>query len=132
MNLAQVRRIAMALPSVTEEAHFTFTSFRVGGKIFATAPPESEHVHIFVGDEQREGAIALAPEALEILTWGRRVVGLRIILAKAKPALVRKLLEQAWSCKAPKQARVQAATHLQSLSPRPSNPIKRRTEETRR
>jgi hypothetical protein len=103
MKLDQVRRIAMSLPSVTEQPHFTYTSFRVGGKIFATAPPEGEHLHVFVEEEQRQLAMALEPEPLEILTWGKRVVGLRVILRKAKPSLVKKLLEQSWSRKAPKR-----------------------------
>jgi hypothetical protein len=103
MKIEHVRRIAMSLPSVTEEPHFTYTSFRVGGKIFATAPPEGEHLHVFVEEEQRQLAMALEPESLEILTWGKRVVGLRVALSKAKPALVKKLLEQSWSRKAPKR-----------------------------
>jgi hypothetical protein len=111
MKLEQVRRIAMSLPSVTEEPHFTYTSFRVGGKIFATAPPEGEHLHVFVEEEQRQLALALEPEPLEILTWGKRVVGLRVALSKAKPGLVKKLLEQSWSRKAPKRllASIQAS-----------------------
>ena len=113
MKLEQVRRIAMSLPSVTEEPHFTYTSFRVGGKIFATAPPEGEHLHVFVEEEQRQLAMALEPEPLEILTWGKRVVGLRVVLPKAKPALVKKLLEQSWSRKAPK--RLLASGHTGAL-----------------
>ena len=103
MKLEQVRRIAMSLPSVTEEPHFTYTSFRVGGKIFATAPPDRQHLHVFVEEEQRQLAMALEPEPLEILTWGKRVVGLRVALSKAKRALVKRLLEQSWSRKAPKR-----------------------------
>ena len=100
MTLEQVRRIAMALPSVSEVPHFTATSFRVAGRIFATAPPDGEHLHVLVEEEQRQLAMALDPESLEILTWGKRVVGLKVALAKAKPPLVKRLLRQAWSGKA--------------------------------
>ena len=103
MKLEQVRRIAMSLPSVTEEPHFAYTSFRVAGKIFATAPPEGLHLHVFVDEEQRQIALALEPEVLEILTWGQRAVGLRVALAKAKPALIEKLLAQSWARRAPKR-----------------------------
>ena len=62
MKLAQVRRFAMSLPDVTEEPHFNYTSFRVGGRIFATVPPEGEHLHVFV-----EGSNASLP-----WRWRRR------------------------------------------------------------
>jgi hypothetical protein len=103
MNVEQVRRIALALPSVAEEPHFYYASFRIGGKIFATLPPEGRHLHVFVDEEQRQIALALEPEALEKLLWGKRVVGLRVQLAKVKPPLVERLLEQAWLRKAPKR-----------------------------
>lgn len=103
MKLTEVRKIAMSLPETTEEPHFNYSSFRVLGKIFATVPPEGEHVHVFVGEEQREQALALDPAFIEKLLWGKRVVGLRIALDKAKPATVKKLLSQAWSGKAPKR-----------------------------
>jgi hypothetical protein len=109
MKLAQVRRFAMSLPEVTEEPHFHYSSFRVRGKIFATVPPDGEHLHVFVADEEREIALALQPEFLEKLHWGKRVVGLRVSLAKANLKVVNKLLVQAWSRKAPKTLVAMAA-----------------------
>jgi hypothetical protein len=102
MKIAQVRRFALSLPEVTEKPHFQYTSFRVRGKIFATAPPDGRHLHVFVTDDEREIAMALDPEFLEDLHWGAKVVGLRVALAKAKPKAVTKLLTQAWSRKVPK------------------------------
>ena len=109
MNLEQVRHIAMALPSVTEEPHFTSTSFRVVGKIFATAPPSGEHLHVFIEEEARQRALALAPETLEILTWGKNVVGIRVILKNASSALVKDLLLQSWTRKAPRRLLAESA-----------------------
>jgi hypothetical protein len=102
MKLAQARRFAMSLPDVTEEPHFNYASFRVRGKIFATAPPGDEYLHVFVTDEQRELALAIDPGFIEKLLWGGRVVGLRVTLANAKPKAVTTLLTQAWTRKAPK------------------------------
>lgn len=113
MKLSEVRKIALSLPETTEEPHFNYSSFRIGGKIFATVPPEGEHVHVFVGEEQREQALALNPAFLEKLWWGKRVLGLRIALKKAKPAVVAKLLSQAWSAKAPKRLAVSHDTDPQ-------------------
>jgi hypothetical protein len=102
MKLADARRLAMSLPAVTEEPHFQFTSFRVKGKMIATAPPDGEFLHVFVADEDRDPAIALHPEFIEKLLWGGKVRGLKIQLARAKPKVVADLLRKVWTRKAPK------------------------------
>jgi hypothetical protein len=102
MKFDQVRRHALSLPEATEAPHFNFTSFRVRGKIFATAPPGGEYLHVFVGDEDREVTLEVESGSAEKLWWGPRVVGLRISLAKAGPGRVKKLLDNAWLRKAPK------------------------------
>ncbi len=110
MKLAQVRRFAISLPKVTEEPHFNYSSFRVSGKIFATVPPKGDLLHVFGADEERELALAMYPEFLKKLIWGSRVVGLRVVLSKAKPKVVKALLTQAWARKAPKSLVASAAT----------------------
>jgi hypothetical protein len=102
VKLNDARRIAMALAEVTEEPHFEYTSFRVRGKIFATAPPAGEFLHVFVADEDREPALAVAPEVVEKLLWGGKVRGLRVALRRAKAPLVAQLLRKAWLRRAPK------------------------------
>jgi len=101
-NLDRARRFALSLPETTEQPHFDYTSFRVRGKIFATAPPDAQHLHVFVDDEQRELALAVHPACVEKLWWGDKVVGLRIDLARADAKVVDELLRQAWTRKAPK------------------------------
>jgi hypothetical protein len=102
MKFAEIRRFALALPEASEAPHFHHGSFRVRGKIFVTVPPEQTHLHVFVSDEQREPALAMHPGFLEKLLWGGKVVGLRVDLARAEPAVVRQLVQQAWARKAPK------------------------------
>lgn len=102
MTLAQVRLHAMSLPGVTEEPHHELSSFRVRGKIFATVPPDREHLHIFVAEPQREQALAMYPQFLEKLRWGGKVVGLRVSLPAARPTVIERLLTAAWERKAPK------------------------------
>ena len=102
MKLAEVRRFALSLPEAAEAPHFNYASYRVRGKIFVTVPPEQEHIHVFVADEERDRALALDPDFLEKLHWGSTVVGLRVALAAAKPAVVKQLVRQAWMRKAPK------------------------------
>ena len=104
MNIAQVRQYALALPEVTEEPHHHFSSFRVRGRIFVTVPPDGLAIHVFVNEQQRETALALHPAFTEKLLWGGKVVGLRVTLEKAKPAVVRQWVLFAWQLKAPAPA----------------------------
>lgn len=102
MKLAQVQKLAIALPEVTEEPHFHRTSFRVRGKIFATAVPNEPSLNIMVGESVREPALHLYPDCVEKLFWGKKVVGLTINMEKAKQSMVAELLRKAWQEKAPK------------------------------
>jgi hypothetical protein len=102
VTLAEARALALSLPESTEAPHFDYTSFRVRGKIFATAPPGGEVLHVFVGEDVREPALAVHDDCLEKLPWGARIVGLRVFLARAPEPLVHSLLRQAWAGKAPR------------------------------
>ena len=100
MQAADARAIALSLPDAVEAPHFDYASFRVGGKIFATMPPDDAHLHVFVGEEQRETALALHPGFIGKLFWGQKACGLRIALGKASPSVVEALLRQAWAQRA--------------------------------
>ena len=100
--LEPFRGYALTLPEATEEPHFELTSFRVRGKIFATAPPDERSINIFVGETDRDRALALDPATCEKLWWGSSVVGLKVHLQKADAALVKELLRLSWLRKAPK------------------------------
>ena len=102
MKIELVRSFALSLPEVTEEPHFQLASFRIRGKIIATVPPGDAFLHVFVSDEERDLALAMEPGFIEKLHWGERVAGLRIVLAKAKLGVAKRLLTQAWMRKAPK------------------------------
>jgi hypothetical protein len=102
MNQTQVRALALSLPEVTEEPHFHRRSFRVRGKIIATAIPDEPFLNIMVGEPARDAALAMHPDSVEKLHWGKKVAGLRVDLRKVAPELVSDLLEQAWRAKAPK------------------------------
>ena len=102
MKLAQARRLALALPEAAEAPHFDYTSFRVRGKIFATAPPAGDALHLFLAETAREQALALHGAFVEKLLWGGKVVGVRVALGKADAKVVKALLKLAWEAKAPK------------------------------
>ena len=104
MKLADVRAHALSLEAVTEEPHHTYSSFRVRGKIFVTIPPEETHLHVFVGEEDREQALALHPAFVEKLFWGSKVLGLRVDLARATPEVVKALVLKAYETRVHKDA----------------------------
>jgi hypothetical protein len=101
MRFEQIRAFALALPEATEEPHFAFTSFRIRGKIFATAPPDQKSVNIFLDESDRERVLAIDPTSFEKLWWGTSVVGLKAHIARADPSLVIELLKISWLRKAP-------------------------------
>lgn len=103
VDAGHVRSVALALPDAVEAPHFDFTSFRVHRRIFATLPPDNAHLHVFVDEEERLLALAMYPQAIEPLQWGRKVVGLRVALGDSTHELVRHLLTSAWRHKAPKR-----------------------------
>jgi hypothetical protein len=102
VNIEAVRRLALALPATTEEPHFERTSFRVRGKIFATAARDGSSMNVFVDDEQREIMVRVDPGAYETETWGKTAY-LHVHLKKAKARDVETLLRSAWERNAPKR-----------------------------
>jgi hypothetical protein len=107
-DLSQARAFALSLPGASEEPHFDMTSFRVGGRIFATATANEIWLHIFVDESEiaatvDEAARGAGPRAFEPLLWGQRVRGLRVRLAAAPADRVRELMADAWRRKASKR-----------------------------
>jgi|SRR5688572_10292128 len=103
MTLPEVRGLAMKLLGSTESPHHRYTSFRVRGRIYATAPMDGGSLHVFVDEEDRDRMVRLDPATYERLGWGRKVVGLRVDLATARPDDVQELLRAAWARKLPKK-----------------------------
>ena len=101
-DLAEARRLALALPEATEQPHFDMASFRVGGKIFVTVSPEGTCLHVFIDPLEVEGYVTQDPAAFEPLRWGARLSGLRVNLAATPAAVLAEIIEEAWRRKAPR------------------------------
>ena len=67
MKLDEAQQLALSLPETSEAPHFDKTSFRVRGKIFATAPPDGEHLHVFVDEHATRAAVAEDPRAVPVV-----------------------------------------------------------------
>ena len=103
MTLDDARAFALSLPGVSEEPHFERTSFRVRGKIFATASSEGGPLHVFVDEHAVGVAVGMDPQAFEELHWGKKLAGVAVDLARADPEVVRDLLEESWRRRAAKR-----------------------------
>jgi hypothetical protein len=103
MDVAGLRTFALGLPGTAERPHFEMTSFRVGDRIFVTVPPDGEHAHVFVDEEQVQAAVQDLPHACAQLWWGKRLTGVRIRLAQAPRERVEELVEEAWRRRAPRR-----------------------------
>jgi hypothetical protein len=103
VDLNEARTFALALPGTHEEPHFELTSFRVGKKVFATAPPDADQLRVFVDESETRACVAEEPDVFEELWWGQRLVGVGVRLSNADPLRVAELLEESWRRKAPKR-----------------------------
>jgi len=101
MTLADVRRLALALPEATEQDHHGMASFRIRGKIFATIP-DGCHVRVMLDEEDVLAAVAEDSAACSPLRWGSRIACVVVELAHAQPVLVEELVTDAWRRRAPR------------------------------
>ena len=104
MDLDEVRQLALAFPETHEEPHFDLTSFRVGTKIFATAPLDGDVVRIFVDESEARACVDEGLAGVDLLHWGEKVSGVSVSLATADSARLAELLEESWRRRAPKRA----------------------------
>jgi hypothetical protein len=103
MELEDARRFSLSLPEASEEPHFDMSSFRVRGKIFATVPPDGDHLHVFVDEHEARASVAEDGSAFEELRWGQQLRGVRVNLSAARAERVFELLSESWRRKAPKR-----------------------------
>ena len=102
VTIRQVRELALSFPEAVEADHHGMPSFRVANKIFATVP-DNAHLHVMVGPDEKDMAVAAAPEAYRELMWGKRLAGVRVDLAAADLGLLTVLMRDAWRKKAPRR-----------------------------
>ncbi|TFV87986.1 hypothetical protein [Blastococcus sp. CT_GayMR16] len=97
----QVRRLALALPEVTEADHHGRPSFRLGTSVLATVPDDAL-LNVMVAESEAH-AFASESAACALLWWGKRLSGVQVDLNAADAALVADVLEEAWRRRAPRR-----------------------------
>jgi len=98
----EARALALSLPEAVEQDHHGRTSFRVGGKIFATLWDETR-MNVMLDEGGVRTAVHSAPDACMEVWWGKRLTAVGVHLAQADSALLTDLLHDAWEGKAPKR-----------------------------
>jgi hypothetical protein len=92
------RRLALALPDVTEGGHMGHADFRTNGRIFATlGSPDAAHGMTILTPDEQAVRLEAAPEVFYPApgAWGASG-STRIRLAEADEATVRGALAVAW------------------------------------
>ena len=107
MTSATFRKLALALPEVSEQSHMDHPDFRVGGKIFATLGyPDQGRAMVKLTVDQREVFTAACAAGFVPVPggWGLRGATY-VVLASAPSDLVEEALRAAWLNTAPKKLR---------------------------
>ena len=106
MRAHDFRRLALALPEALESEHMQHPDFRVGKKIFATLDATESFAVLKLSPQTQQVLLREHPGVFEPCAgaWGARGYT-KVVLERASVALVRPLLEQAWSSVAPLKLR---------------------------
>jgi hypothetical protein len=101
----QVRDWVLALPGGREVMVDTWghPTLRIGDKMIAGGAPDSPTMSIKASIEDQAELIAGAPETYAIADYVGRYGWVRVTLAAADPAEVRRIVQDAWRRTAPKR-----------------------------
>jgi hypothetical protein len=102
MDVAEVRRIALALPEVEEYEHGDLPAFRVRGKRFASMLDE-DGVNLMLDEDGIRAAIACWPDACRPNEFAGRLASVRAAYRALPAGTLAELMEEAWARKAPRR-----------------------------
>jgi len=97
---AVVRRLALALPEVTEGSHFEQADFRVRQKIFATLRKDGRTVGLKTSRADLDALVSMDSQTFSD-SWRGQWVSVR--LDRVTKQVMRDLLADAWRLVAPKR-----------------------------
>ncbi|MEO8032559.1 MAG: MmcQ/YjbR family DNA-binding protein [Gemmatimonadota bacterium] len=100
-TLADLRRLALALPGVTERPSYGTPGFRAGGKLFARLREDGQTLVLRVSDIDRDLLLRTAPAVFYLTDHYKSGPWILLRLAAAKPALLASHLIDAWRTVAP-------------------------------
>jgi len=106
MTVAQVRKLALALPEAEEVDHHGRPSFRVRNKIFATLWEQDKRAVLKSAPEEQDVMTTNFPEAFTLGPWSGQG-WMFVELARVDKDLFEELLANAWRRVAPKKLAAQ-------------------------
>ena len=104
VTVAQMRKLAMALPDVEEKSHFEQPDFRVRGKIFASLSRDGKHGTLKLPPDVQAMVLDARPKVFSPAAgaWGRSG-WTRVVLSRARLAELETLLAESWRLVAPRR-----------------------------
>ncbi|GAA4426169.1 hypothetical protein GCM10023169_24680 [Georgenia halophila] len=100
-TVAQLRKVALRLPEVTEGTHFGMVAFSVRGKGFASVAKDGR-VQLQLSDDDAEAALAAHPTGERLVRAGTPI-GFTVPLGDVDGQQLNALVRQAWFHRAPKR-----------------------------
>lgn len=94
VTFARARELALALPEAAEQDHHGMPSFRVRGKIFATASDQM-HLRVMVDEAEIRAAVSDDPVTFEEFWWGSRLACVVVDLRRVAVDQLAELLDEA-------------------------------------
>ncbi len=119
MEIADFRRLALALEGAEEGSHMGSPDFRVGGRIFATLAMQSQgYGNLMITPEMQAMFVGEEPDIFLPIAggWGR-MGATHVVLARANEALLAGALRAAWKLRLEKNAKAR---------PKPVSPVKKK------
>ncbi len=102
MTWARLCSLALRLPGVTEGTSYGTPAIHVRKKLIARLKEDSETVAVRVALDDRDVLLDLDPEAFFVTDHYRGYPAMLVRLREAQPALLARLIEDAWRIQAPR------------------------------
>lgn len=102
-NIRDVRRLALAMPGVTEGVCFGTPTFYVRGKLMLRLKEDGETLVVKVPMEQRDGLLDAEPDLFSITEHYRNYPAVLVSLTNLGEARLVQLIEGAWRMVASKK-----------------------------
>lgn len=103
VNLATVRRLALAFPGVEEGVSYGTPGFRVRGKFLARLWEDGETLVVKCGDDERDFRMKADPRTFFVTEHYHGYPTVLVRLARVREEDLRAVLEEAWRRQAPKR-----------------------------